>query len=272
MRGRRGRRDWDAFDEFCAREYPRLVGSIALIVGDADLAADSVCEALARAWKRHRRGGDIDSIAAYVRVVALNVARDHFRHAAVENKHLATMLPTLRTNLEHETWGLSVDVRKVLAESPASSTRGRCVALSLRPDGRCGRGRARHRAGLGQVIVAESPRAKLNVALARTHRRRCSMTPPEFSSEDVELHRRAECADARGTRRADGTHSFSCDSAAPAVGVADDRCSCCWCRRRRDRLQRAAVGRGAGRVHVEGATTRCRIDAAAARRRPRRSW
>jgi RNA polymerase sigma-70 factor, ECF subfamily len=118
MRGRRGRRDWDAFDEFCAREYPRLVGSIALIIGDADLAADSVCEALARAWKRHRRGGDIDSISAYVRVVALNVARDHFRHAAVEHKHLATLLPTLRTNLEHETWGLSVDVREVLESLP----------------------------------------------------------------------------------------------------------------------------------------------------------
>jgi RNA polymerase sigma-70 factor (ECF subfamily) len=118
MRGKRGRREWDAFDEFCRREYPRLVGSIGLIVGNIDVAADAVSEALARAWNRHQRGEDPEVLGAWIRVVALNIARSQHRHRLVEERHLPRLLPTVRANTDHEGWGLSVDVKNALANLP----------------------------------------------------------------------------------------------------------------------------------------------------------
>src|SRR4051794_39038135 len=107
MGGLRGRRDRAAFERFCTDEYGRLVGAIALVLSDHDVAADAVNEALARAWNRVRRGQDIESIGAWVRVVALNIARDQFRRRALERKHAATMLaiPSVEATSE---WRLDV--------------------------------------------------------------------------------------------------------------------------------------------------------------------
>jgi RNA polymerase sigma factor (sigma-70 family) len=52
-----------------------LVGTLAAIVGDRDLAADAVDEAFVRAFARRDRVERMDAPAAWVLTVALNVAR-----------------------------------------------------------------------------------------------------------------------------------------------------------------------------------------------------
>jgi RNA polymerase sigma-70 factor (ECF subfamily) len=117
MGGLRGRRE-QAFEDFCRNEYGRLVAAVALILGSRDLAADAVNEALARAWIRTRRGETLDPLGAWVRVVALNFARDQLRHRAVEHKHAPTIFATSNTGVDDASWGTSVDIRRALSALP----------------------------------------------------------------------------------------------------------------------------------------------------------
>jgi RNA polymerase sigma-70 factor (ECF subfamily) len=106
-----------SFDDFFTFDYPRLVAALTLVTGDGDVARDAVDEACARAWEQVRRGKKIDSIAAWVRVVALNVARGRFRRAVTERRareQLAHLLPTTATT----DVGLAVDVARALAVLP----------------------------------------------------------------------------------------------------------------------------------------------------------
>ena len=63
---------WRRSRSSTARDYTRLVGAIGLAVGSTEAAQDAVDEALARAWEQRGRQ-DIDSLAGWVHVVALNV-------------------------------------------------------------------------------------------------------------------------------------------------------------------------------------------------------
>jgi RNA polymerase sigma-70 factor (ECF subfamily) len=78
-----GSRD-ERFEDFFVFEYPRLVGALRLVTGDADRATDAVDEACARAWEHLARGRSIDVLGAWVRVVAFNVARDKHRRRRSE--------------------------------------------------------------------------------------------------------------------------------------------------------------------------------------------
>src|SRR5215471_7167219 len=118
MGGVRGRRDRAAFERFCLDEYGRLVAAVALITGDRDGAADAVDEAMARAWARIRRGRTIEPLGGWIRIVALNIARDQHRHQLVEQKH-APALVTPNSDRNHLNWDLSVDVRRALAALPS---------------------------------------------------------------------------------------------------------------------------------------------------------
>jgi RNA polymerase sigma-70 factor (ECF subfamily) len=113
--GERGRRYREAFEQFYRDDYSRIVYGVTASVGDKDVAADAVDEALARAWNRVRRGHDIDSIAAWVRVVAMNVYRDAHRKQVVEDRYRAALVRT-QLDTSHEAWHLSVYVREVLSE------------------------------------------------------------------------------------------------------------------------------------------------------------
>jgi RNA polymerase sigma-70 factor (ECF subfamily) len=62
-------------EDFCIAEYPRLVGSLILFTGDADLAADLAQEALARAIRHWSRLEKMTSPGAWVHRVALNLAK-----------------------------------------------------------------------------------------------------------------------------------------------------------------------------------------------------
>jgi RNA polymerase sigma-70 factor (ECF subfamily) len=67
-----GQRDRDAFTTFWRAERDRLYRALSLTIGDADLAADAVDEAMARAWQRWSRIGGYDRPEAWVFRVAYN--------------------------------------------------------------------------------------------------------------------------------------------------------------------------------------------------------
>jgi len=67
-----GQRDRDRFAAFWRAERDRLYRALHLTVGDADLAADAVDEAMARAWQRWDRIGEYERPEAWVFRVAYN--------------------------------------------------------------------------------------------------------------------------------------------------------------------------------------------------------
>src|SRR6187455_2015855 len=67
------------FDETFRDSYERLVRSLAVACGDAEAAADAVQDAFLRAYARWRRISRYDDPVGWVRHVALNRLRDHFR-------------------------------------------------------------------------------------------------------------------------------------------------------------------------------------------------
>jgi RNA polymerase sigma-70 factor (ECF subfamily) len=109
--------DESRFDDFFLFEYARLVSTIGLVTGDIDVATDAVDEACARAWERLRRGKEIDSLVAWVRVVALNVARGRFRRRATERRARHRLATREVAPLASEA-AVAVDVQRALAELP----------------------------------------------------------------------------------------------------------------------------------------------------------
>ena len=77
--------------EFLRDDYPRLVNAVALLTGDLPAAEDAVQEALVRAWIRSDRGDVIDSLPAWVAVVAMNLTRSGWRRATAERRAGATL-------------------------------------------------------------------------------------------------------------------------------------------------------------------------------------
>lgn len=109
--------DGAGFDDFFLFDYPKLVAALTLVTGDADVARDAVDEAAARAWERVRRGKSIESLPAWVRVVALNVARGRFRRRAVErraNEQFGRL--TVRATVADA--GAAIDTHRALAQLP----------------------------------------------------------------------------------------------------------------------------------------------------------
>jgi len=77
-RGSRGAADFDAvFRE----HFEPMVRSLAVATGDREAAADAVQDAFTRAYVRWRRISRYDDPVGWVRHVALNRLRDHFRRA-----------------------------------------------------------------------------------------------------------------------------------------------------------------------------------------------
>ena len=79
------------FDEVFRSHYPRLVRALTVACGDPEVAADAVQDAFLRAhlrWKQLVRHGDP---VVWVRRVAINAMRDHFRHQSRGAKVLAVL-------------------------------------------------------------------------------------------------------------------------------------------------------------------------------------
>jgi RNA polymerase sigma-70 factor (ECF subfamily) len=68
------------FDETFREHYWPMVRSLAVACGDREAAADAVQDAFTRAYARWRRISRYEHPAGWIRHVALNRLRDHFRH------------------------------------------------------------------------------------------------------------------------------------------------------------------------------------------------
>lgn len=73
----------DDFDAFCREAYPKLVGALGHIVGDASAAEDLAQEALVRAHERWRHVAELRSPLGWTTHVGANLARSHLRKRRV---------------------------------------------------------------------------------------------------------------------------------------------------------------------------------------------
>ncbi|HEX4491382.1 MAG TPA: RNA polymerase sigma factor [Acidimicrobiia bacterium] len=108
------------FDDFYVFDYPRLVAAVRLITGSVDAARDAVDEACARAWERVERGDDIEVLGAWIRVVAINVARGGIRRRASERRAVYWLTATAERNAT-EPYGAretAIDIHRLLAALP----------------------------------------------------------------------------------------------------------------------------------------------------------
>ena len=67
------------FDDTFRRCYSPMVRTLALAAGDREVAADCVQEAFTRAYVRWNRVARLEDPAGWIRHVAINRLRDHFR-------------------------------------------------------------------------------------------------------------------------------------------------------------------------------------------------
>jgi RNA polymerase sigma-70 factor (ECF subfamily) len=70
------------FDETFREHYWPMVRSLSVACGNREAAADAVQDAFTRAYARWRRISRYEHPAGWIRHVALNRLRDHFRHEA----------------------------------------------------------------------------------------------------------------------------------------------------------------------------------------------
>jgi len=86
----------NCFDEWYAREHPRLLTSLLLVTGDADAAREATDEAFARAYMHWGRVSQMASRRGWTYRVALNLLHRRGRRARLEQAWLSRQVP-----LEH---------------------------------------------------------------------------------------------------------------------------------------------------------------------------
>jgi RNA polymerase sigma-70 factor (ECF subfamily) len=122
----------DSLAEFLDCDYRRLVAGLALLSGCRASAEDAVQEALARAWERGLRGEQINSLRAFVAVVATNLLRSRFRRLLVEQRARQRLGEGLhRTASQAEPHLASADLRVDLARAMQRLPRRQRDALVL---------------------------------------------------------------------------------------------------------------------------------------------
>lgn len=72
------------FTALCEREFPRIVGALTLWCGERGVAEEVTSEAFARAYRDWHRVRHLDAPGAWVRRVAMNLARSRFRRRQAE--------------------------------------------------------------------------------------------------------------------------------------------------------------------------------------------
>jgi RNA polymerase sigma-70 factor (ECF subfamily) len=126
-----GMTDEDELVRFVAGEYPYLVAALSLVCGDRSAAEDAVQEALARAVVAQRRG-TIDSLAAWVRVVALNTLRNRWRSQGRERKATQRLQDSERARATFDDVEGSIDLARAMGE--LTRRQREAVALHYRMD------------------------------------------------------------------------------------------------------------------------------------------
>jgi RNA polymerase sigma-70 factor (ECF subfamily) len=102
----------DSFDDFYAANFQTLTLQLYAFTADVGLAQDAVQEAFSRAWPRWHKLVAYDNPAAWVRRVAMNVARNRWRRMRAARAHA-------RFHREQFTEGPSPD-RVALAQALAT--------------------------------------------------------------------------------------------------------------------------------------------------------
>jgi RNA polymerase sigma-70 factor, ECF subfamily len=98
---------------FLTTEYPRLVAGVSMVAGSRAAAEDAVGEALARAWERSDRGEVIESLAAWVTRVSLNLSKSRLRRVRAEARARARIPAAVAVELEAR-----LDVERALGALP----------------------------------------------------------------------------------------------------------------------------------------------------------
>ena len=104
--------------DFCAVEYPRLLGSLTLYCNDRALAEELAQEALARvcvSWSKVRR---MDAPGAWVNRVAINLANSHFRRRGAERRAKEKLEARADRNPRFEDHDIEMILRREVAALP----------------------------------------------------------------------------------------------------------------------------------------------------------
>ena len=116
-------------------DYPRLVGALALMTGDRDLARDSVRRGRRPPWEQVGHGRHIDNLPGWTRTVVLNVVRGRFRRRTTERNAAASLRSSRRRR-----WPGQPDRRSTCTASrrcPSASAKSPCCSTSSTfPSGR----------------------------------------------------------------------------------------------------------------------------------------
>lgn len=97
------------FDTWYHAEYPRLVNSIGMVIGDRALAADAVAEAFTKALSKWERVKRMQHPTGWVYRVAMNEAKRSLRRGSHERRLLQEQISTTPTFVapvegDHELW------------------------------------------------------------------------------------------------------------------------------------------------------------------------
>jgi RNA polymerase sigma-70 factor (ECF subfamily) len=108
--------DDETIREFLETTYPRLVAAVAFVAGSHEAAEDAVQEALVRAWERPAGAERIDSLAAWVTRVSLNLSKSRLRRVRAEAR-ARERLVSMRES-ESPRLGSRTDVERALRRLP----------------------------------------------------------------------------------------------------------------------------------------------------------
>jgi len=92
------------FESWYRTARPKVATSLALTIGDRDLAADVADEAFVRVLQRWNRVSDFEHLTAYVYRVAFNLARRRLRRRAVADRLLPLVARAERDAPADELW------------------------------------------------------------------------------------------------------------------------------------------------------------------------
>ena len=124
-----GRVDSERVDEFMHAHYRSILGSLTLVCGEVQVAEEAVQEALLRAWTHSEAGEVIESLPAWVRVVALNLTRDHLRRSSREARALTRLAAELERTSEFDAPNEEPSISDVVRSLSLLSRRQREVTV-----------------------------------------------------------------------------------------------------------------------------------------------
>jgi RNA polymerase sigma-70 factor (ECF subfamily) len=165
--------DESDFDEFYLVSRARLLRQLTMMTGDAEVAADVLQEAYARAWQRWRRVSTLDNREAWIRTVAWRVAISQHRRRLVAADRVRRLFgqedAVAQPARRDETLDVRTALRRLAPEHRRALVLYEICGMSVAqvaaetgvPEGtvksRLSRGRAALEAALGADYLTEGP-------------------------------------------------------------------------------------------------------------------